>query len=481
MRMARSVSSSSATRACRPLTSFEAWPACLFLLGTYLLLIRLDIQPEYYAILIGKIADQPPQRQWHGLNQGRRGNDLARRSHCWLLIDVDNFQVKLTGNIFVAQRAKIFDRLARARSLSGDIQPESVARDRPLRCSTTRSFCGGFCLRFPAAFSLGFHTASILFRLRTDVETHQDPLGVRKVTDNFANRLRKIAHQRRNGKYLVILGQLRGLDQVDQMQPGTALQMFLTDFFQILKGDQRFWCLTRDIQAKLEHNLGSVPGGLCLGRFCFHLGAPHEFTTWLSRVTPRILLISSRSRANLCWRSLRCRERRANSDSPEDNSERNAAICDSRALRLTENSLRFSSSCCCSRSDSARSRASCARRADPVKTVPNPTYAESKRTPVRLRTNSRIWLECAMPRDFKTYRQRLRSPFSSRSRSRIQVSVSEEMPTSVCSSAPRLAVSVVNMAVIWRSFKKSNRRISMAWTSLRLALMRLVMGSTMTT
>src|ERR1700692_2420376 len=178
MRMARRVSSSSATRACRSVTSREDWPGCFFRLGTSLLLIQLDIQSKNYAILVGKIANQPAQRQWHGLNQGRRGNDLTCRGHCWLLIDVDNFKVKLTGNIFVAQRAKIFDRLARARSLSGDIQPESVARDRPLRCSTTRSFCDGFCLRFPAAFSLGFHAASILFRLRTDIEAHQNPLGV---------------------------------------------------------------------------------------------------------------------------------------------------------------------------------------------------------------------------------------------------------------------------------------------------------------
>ena len=49
--------------------------------------------------------------------------------------------------------------------------------------------------------------------------------------------------------------------------------------------------------------------------------------------------------------------------------------------------------------------------------------------------NSRIWLECAMPRDLRTYRPRLRSPPSSMSRSSSQVSMSEEMPTSVCSSA----------------------------------------------
>ena len=66
-----------------------------------------------------------------------------------------------------------------------------------------------------------------------------------------------------------------------------------------------------------------------------------------------------------------------------------------------------------------------------------------------------------MPRDFKTYRQRLRSPLSSRSRTRIQVSVSEEMPTSVCSSAPLGRQGGEHRGDL-RSFKKSISRISMA-------------------
>src|ERR1700686_5481256 len=169
MRMARSVSSSSPTRPCRSLTSCEARPGCLFRLGTSLLLTQLDIQPKDYAILVRKIADQPAQRHRHELCQLGGGNDLACRSHCRLRIDVYDFKVKLVGNILGAQRAKIVDGLARSRSLSGDVQPESVPRDRPLRCSTARSFCGGFCFRFPATFGLRFHAASILFRLRADL------------------------------------------------------------------------------------------------------------------------------------------------------------------------------------------------------------------------------------------------------------------------------------------------------------------------
>src|ERR1700693_5782339 len=126
MRMARRVSSNSAMRASRSVTCEER-AACFFRLGTSLLLIGLDIQAENYAILIGKIADQAAQWQRHGLDQGRRGDDLARRSHGRLLIDIHDFKVKLVGKVFVAQGAKIFNGLQRAGSLPSDVQTQSVA------------------------------------------------------------------------------------------------------------------------------------------------------------------------------------------------------------------------------------------------------------------------------------------------------------------------------------------------------------------
>src|ERR1700730_1899361 len=101
MRMARSVSSSSAMRACRSDTCAER-TGCFFCLRTSLLLIHLDIQAKNYAILIGKIADQPAQWQRHGLDESWRGDDLACRSHGRLLVDIHDFEIKLVGNVFVA-------------------------------------------------------------------------------------------------------------------------------------------------------------------------------------------------------------------------------------------------------------------------------------------------------------------------------------------------------------------------------------------
>ena len=65
-----------------------------------------------------------------------------------------------------------------------------------------------------------------------------------------------------------------------------------------------------------------------------------------------------------------------------------------------------------------------------------------------------------MPRDFKTYRQRLRSPFSSISLSKIQVSVSEEIPMFVPSSVLPPPVRLTKTAVIPAFFMVSIKRKS---------------------
>ena len=58
--------------------------------------------------------------------------------------------------------------------------------------------------------------------------------------------------------------------------------------------------------------------------------------------------------------------------------------------------------------------------------------------------------------------QRLRSPLNSKSRVRIQVSVSEEMPTSVCSAASALVFEIdEHGGDLPRFLKKSIKRISM--------------------
>ena len=87
-----------------------------------------------------------------------------------------------------------------------------------------------------------------------------------------------------------------------------------------------------------------------------------------------------------------------------------------------------------------------------------------------------------MPLDLSTYMARLRSPPYSMSRNKIQVSISDETETSVCSSEVPAAVRLVNKPVIWWSFIKSTSRINKAFTSSSLLpLTKLFKGSTTTT
>ncbi len=88
-----------------------------------------------------------------------------------------------------------------------------------------------------------------------------------------------------------------------------------------------------------------------------------------------------------------------------------------------------------------------------------------------------------MPRDLRTYRPRLRSPLISMSRSSSQVSMSDEMPTSVCSARlARRRSRLVNTAVICAVFRKSTSR-SQHRPRRRTAVpaaMKLLIGSTTT-
>ena len=72
-----------------------------------------------------------------------------------------------------------------------------------------------------------------------------------------------------------------------------------------------------------------------------------------------------------------------------------------------------------------------ATRDDPSPRPSGPIATSISFTPLLVSMNSRIWLECAMPRDFRTYSARFRSPACSMLRNSSHVSISELMPTSV--------------------------------------------------
>src|SRR5262245_55057421 len=90
--------------------------------------------------------------------------------------------------------------------------------------------------------------------------------------------------------------------------------------------------------------------------------------------------------------------------------------------------------------------------------------------PRGVKRNSRIWLECAMPRDFRTYRPRFLSPEDSRLLTRSQESTTEEILDSVDSASALADVREVRSSVIFLSFKKSTKRDSIRFTSFMLPI-----------
>ena len=151
---------------------------------------------------------------------------LSRGGHGGLLIDVDDFQVKIVREVFVADGSKIFDGVQRPRGLPGDVETARYIADRALRATSRARRRTADFFSESAAKRFVFHGAQF-----PQVQPDQDPLRIGKVADNFTNGLRKIAHQSRNSKDLIVLGELRSFYQVDHMQPVTSLQMFFTNVF----------------------------------------------------------------------------------------------------------------------------------------------------------------------------------------------------------------------------------------------------------
>src|ERR1700752_1133052 len=128
------------------------------------------------------------------------------------------------------------------------------------------------------------------------------------------------------------------------------------------------------------------------------------------------------------------------------------------------------------------SRSWCVIRREPVITPPGPTTTSINSTPSSESTNSRTLFECAMPRDLSTYRPRVRSPFSSMSRTSSQVSMSDETAAWLPSSASPPRVRLVKTAVICFALRKSISRSNIPSDSTELPeLTNVVIGSTTTT
>ena len=86
----------------------------------------MHFESEQHLLLVGEVADHPPQRQRQRFDEGRRREDLFVLGHIGKLKDIDDLEVVLTPELLLADAAEIGDGRAGTRARSGDEQPQQV-------------------------------------------------------------------------------------------------------------------------------------------------------------------------------------------------------------------------------------------------------------------------------------------------------------------------------------------------------------------
>src|SRR3954470_11889323 len=87
--------------------------------------------------------------------------------------------------------------------------------------------------------------------LGSEVQTDQDPLGVGEVADDLAHRFGQPALEGGDGDDLLALGQLRALEQVDDLDGVLAGEVLLADLPEVGERRGRSRRLAGDVQAQL--------------------------------------------------------------------------------------------------------------------------------------------------------------------------------------------------------------------------------------
>src|SRR6185437_4566252 len=252
---------------------------------------------------------------------------------------------------------------------------------------------------------------------------NQHTFGVRQVSDDFLDRSWQAPNQSGNSDDLISAGQLRIFKQINDFDAISSAHVLLAELLEIAKGRDRVGCVTGDVEAQLPFH-----GFLVRASFC-RLAPTRRVPK--ARVLPATVVLcialGFRHRAFL----------------------RAPAVCAAARARSSSSNIWIPSS---------------------------------------VISNCSILRECITPRDVSRWMARCRSGAAvltsrtrtSISRSRIQLSMSEEIPTAVSSTIP-LMVRLVNSAVMLLIFRKSMRRVSIDFTAKASPTeTRFVIGSTTT-
>src|SRR3569833_1150954 len=105
-----------------------------------------------------------------------------------------------------------------------------------------------------ALYCLSGTSRSLLAHVaRPQIQANQRALSVREVSNNLLNWRWKLAHKCGNGENLVTMGELRVLEQVDNLDLILSGEMLLANLFEISECGDGLWRLAGDIQPQPPH------------------------------------------------------------------------------------------------------------------------------------------------------------------------------------------------------------------------------------
>src|SRR5678815_1094765 len=86
---------------------------------------------------------------------------------------------------------------------------------------------------------------------RLYIQPNQNALRVGEITDDLSNRLRQLAHERWDSKYLIAARKRRVLHQIDNFNVILALQIFFANVLEVSEGANRSWGLACNVKTQV--------------------------------------------------------------------------------------------------------------------------------------------------------------------------------------------------------------------------------------
>jgi hypothetical protein len=81
------------------------------------------------------------------------------------------------------------------------------------------------------------------------IQADENAFGVREIPDDLLDRFGKTPDERRDRQDLIALGQLRVLQEIDDLDLIVPVQMFLANLLQVSEGKNRLRSLARYVES----------------------------------------------------------------------------------------------------------------------------------------------------------------------------------------------------------------------------------------